>query len=215
MKLFPDIKRNDIWQKWHNKLAKIDIKDNLLYFENIRDMDWENGRERYFDDVFDLKKLEKVVLYSIPFGFRNWFSHLILEFKFSDNKNIFLSVEARRQQGEWFSILKWLIPHYGLIFILGTENDLIWLRRNVRKDKIYSYELNLDLEKAKKWLLFLIQRTNKLIEKPEYYNALTSNCTTNLYDVLKKYSDKNIKLSWQIFLSAFAVDYLKKYGYIK
>jgi hypothetical protein len=63
-------------------------------------MDHKNFEEHYFDDSFDLDKLDKIVLYSIPFGFRKWLSHLILEFKFSDGKNIFLSVEARRQPEE-------------------------------------------------------------------------------------------------------------------
>ena len=215
MYLFPDIKRNDIWQKGHNKLCKIEVKENKLYFENIRDMDYKNQLERYFDDFFDLDKLDKIILHSIPFGFRKWFSHLILEFKFSDWKNIFLSVEARRQEGEWFSILKGLIPHYGLIFVWWTENDLIWLRKNIRKDKIYSWELNLYLEQAKKWLLYFVEKTNKLLEKPEYYNAITSNCTTNLYDALKKYSKKNIRFSWEIIFSAFVDRYLKKYGYMR
>jgi hypothetical protein len=60
-------------------------------------MDHKNMKEHYFEDVFDLDKLENIVLYSIPFGFRKWLSHLILEFKFQDKKSIFLSVEARRQ----------------------------------------------------------------------------------------------------------------------
>ena len=211
MYLFPDIKRNDIWKKGYNKLAKIDVDWNKLFFQNIRDMDHKNFEEHYFDDSFDLDKLDKIVLYSIPFGLKKWLSHLILEFKFSDGKNIFLSVEARRQPEEWFSVLKWLIHHYGLIFIWGTENDLIWLRRNIRKDKIDSWELKIDKEKAKQWLLFFVNRTNKLIEKPEYYNVVTSNCTTNLYDALKEISDKNIKFSWEIVLWAFIDRYLKKY----
>ena len=215
MYLIPDIKRNDIWKKWYNKLTTIDIKDNLLYFHNIRDMDHKNFIEHYFDDVFDLEKLDEIILHSIPFWFKKWLSHLILEFKFSDGKNIFLSVEARRQPGEWFSVLKWLIPHYWLIFIWWTENDLIWLRKNIRKDKIETYKLILDKEKAKQGLLYFIQKTNKLAKKPEYYNVFFSNCTTNLYDALKKLSSKNIKFSWEIILSAFISRYLKKYGYIK
>ena len=215
MYLIPDIKRNDIWKKWYNKLTTIDVKWNRLFFHNIRDMDHKNMKEHYFEDVFDLDKLENIVLYSIPFGFRKWLSHLILEFKFQDKKSIFLSVEARRQPWEWFSTFKWLIPHYGLIFIWGTENDLIWLRKNVRKNKVYSYKLLIDKEKAKQALLYFIERTNKLAKHPEYYNVIFSNCTTNLYDALKKFSQKNIKFSWEIVLSAFVDRYLRKYWYIK
>jgi len=178
-------------------------------------MDHKNFKEHYFSDVFYLSKLEKIILHSIPFGFRKWLSHLILEFKFSDWKHIFLSVEARRQPGEWFETWKWLFPHYWLIFIWWTENDLIWLRKNIRKDKIYSWELNIEKAKMQKWFLYFIQRTNKLIKEPEYYNVIYSNCTTNLYDALKMFSEKNIKFSWEIVLSAFVDRYLRKYGIIK
>jgi hypothetical protein len=75
--------------------------------------------------------------------------------------------------------------------------------------------LLLDKEKAKQGLLYFIQRTNKLAKQPEYYNVFFSNCTTNLYDALKQFSNKKVKFSWEIIFSAFVPRYLRKYGYIK
>lgn len=212
---FPNIKLNNIWKIWYNNLCSIKKNWDILNFKNIRNLNHKTNELEYLEDSFDLSKIDKVILHSIPFWFKKWFSHLILEFTFSDWKNIYLSVEARRQPGEWFSISKWMVRHFGLIFIWWTENDLIWLRRDVRKFKIESYELDLKDWWKREWLLYFVDRTNKIIDNPEYYNTFFSNCTTNLWDALNKISKKNISYWYEVIFSAFIPSYLKKYEYIK
>ncbi|MBS8121816.1 lipoprotein N-acyltransferase Lnb domain-containing protein [Candidatus Vampirococcus lugosii] len=212
---FPDIKRNDIWQNGHNKLCSIEKNGNKFIIENIRDFDHENNEFNYINKIYDLENLEKIILHSCPFGFKKLFSHLIIEFCFSGEKSLFLSVESRRQEGEGFSIIKGCFRHYGLIFVWGTKKDLIHLRTKIRKTKIETYELMFDDKKMKEGFLYLIEKTNSLIQNPKYYNSFFCNCVTNLYDVLKIYSKKNIKFSSNIIFSSKVPNYLKKYGYIK
>jgi len=118
---FPNIKLDDIWKIWYNELCSIKQEWNIFKFKNIRNLNHKTNELEYLLDSFDISKLDKVILHSIPFWFKIWFSHLILEFTFTDWKNIYLSVEARRQPYEWFSITKWIVRHFGLIFIWWTE----------------------------------------------------------------------------------------------
>jgi hypothetical protein len=184
-------------------------------FKNIRNLNHQNQKLEYFDDFFYVEEIDEIILHSIPFWFKKIFSHLILEFQFKDNKKIFLSVEARRQKGEWFKIWKWFFKHYGLIYIWWTEEDVIWLRRDVRKDKIFSYTLSLSEKWKKQWFKCFVNKTNNLLDTPKFYNVLNNNCVTNLWEVLKLKSSKKIQFSWEIIFSRFIVKYLEKYWYIK
>lgn len=205
---FPDISRNDIWQLWHNILTKIWYDKDTLLFENIRDMDHINQKEIYLNQEVDIKKLKDIYLISTPFWFRNLISHLMLEFVFEDEESIVLSVEARRKPWEKFSSKKWLFPHYWLIYIWGTPNDLIWLRKDIRKDITYRYKLIFSQEEKIFWLNYFIQKTNDLIIKPRFYHSLFKNCTTSLWEILKYKKDKKFHFHYSIILSGRIDAYL-------
>jgi hypothetical protein len=64
---FPPIKRNDIWQMGHNKLTSININSNIINFKNIRDIDYINKKEKYYDEFFDLNDLSDIYIISVPF----------------------------------------------------------------------------------------------------------------------------------------------------
>jgi len=164
---FPNIHKNNIWKKWYNTLCAITEKEHIFDFENIRNLNHNNQKLSYISESFNTELLQKVTLYSIPFGFRKSLSHLILEFSFSDWKEILLSVEARRQPWEGFSIIKSFFKHYWLIYIWWTKNDILWLRKDIRKAKIHSYILNIPQKSMKKWFEHFVQRTNTLSKKPE------------------------------------------------
>ena len=63
----------------------------------------------------------------------------------------------------------------------ADERDAIRVRTTVRKDEeVYLYHLNLPLEEIRTRFLEYLRRTNQLHDRPEWYNAVTSNCTTNI-----------------------------------
>lgn len=212
--IFPNIKRNDIWQKWQNILSKIEIIWNILRIKNMRDMDHINGIEKYISKDFDLNNLIKLNLISVPFWFKKMFSHVMLEYVFKDDISLVLSIEARRKPKEKFLVTKWLFFWYWLIYIWWTFNDLIWLRQDIRKDKTFTYKLKLTPEEMKKSLLFFAEKSNILITKPKYYNSIFSNCTTNLWDVFNLKISNVPKKNYQVILNWNINIYLDKIWYI-
>lgn len=204
---FPNIKRNDIWQTGYNTLAQIDVRDDNLHFHNIRNIDYSDKSENYYDDIFDIDKLTNMYLISVPFGFKGCLSHLMLEFEFID-RCVYLSVEARRQPGEWFSVFKWLFRHFGLIYVWGSYGDLVGLRKDVRQVSVYRHKLNIDKNEMKFGLKYFIGRTNKLIDNPEYYNSITKNCTTELFKALQNKKNIKIRSNYSVVLSWYIEKYL-------
>ena len=210
---FPNID-NIEWKIWYKKMPQIEIKNNMYYFKTIRDFNHKTNEVSYFNQEFDINYLDSIILHSIPFWFKNIFSHMILEFKFKDRQTIFLSVEARRQPNEWFSIIKWLFKHYGLIYLWWTEDDLIGLRRDIRKKDVFSYKLNLSKEQREVGFKHFVEETNKLYTVPQYYHSIMNNCTTTLWDALKIHSKKDIRMSYKVIFSAYVHEYLRELWYI-
>lgn len=185
-----------------------------MSIKNIRNMNHETGEEGYFDASYDFNTLQQVNLISVPFGFRKLISHLMLEYVFEDSESIVLSIEARRKQGEKFSPLKWFFRHYGLIYIWGTYKDLVGLRKDIRKDMVYTYPLLLDKDQMQRSLIFFTQKTNELLSEPRYYHTFFSNCSSNLWDVFSIRSSGLPKKSHHLILNANIHKYLEELGYI-
>lgn len=211
---FSDLKRNDIWQKWHNTLSHIQINKKEVCIKNIRDMNHVTLEEKYHDKKYNLDTLVWVNLISVPFGLWKMISHLMLEYKFENKDSVVLSIEARRTQGEKFSPFKWFFKHYGLIYIWGTYNDLIGLRKDIRKNKVFIYPLKLTQGQMKRSFLFFAEKTNKLIDTPRYYNTFFSNCSSNLWDVFSIRKSGTPKKSYHLILNSKIPVYLKKLWYI-
>lgn len=212
MRLFAEISSNENWQEGNNKLASISCKDEIIDILNVRDTNLESGEISYLNEKLDLNKLEDIYLYSAPFGKTKLMSHVLLEFTFSDGKNITLSVEARRKNPN-YSPWKGMFRQYGLIYIWGTHKDSIWVRKEIKKAELYKYKMELSEQDKKDGFMYFVDRTNSLVENAEYYNTITNNCTTNLWDafqLMKKWPAR----SYRVLFSGLVDKHLYKLWYI-
>ena len=65
--------------------------------------------------------------------------------------------------------------------MVADERDVIRLRTNFRKDEeVFLYRANMGPESARAIFLTYVHYLNHLKDHPEWYNALTRNCTTTL-----------------------------------
>ena len=64
--------------------------------------------------------------------------------------------------------------------MVADERDLIRLRTNYRHEHVYLYPLRTPRDRARRILLDYVKAINALATKPQFYNAGTSNCTTNI-----------------------------------
>ena len=67
------------------------------------------------------------------------------------------------------------------IFITADERDVIRLRTNYRDhEQVFLYRTTVSADRAKEIFLIYADYLDKLRTHPEWYNALTRNCTTTL-----------------------------------
>ena len=105
----------------------------------------------------------------------------ILSFIFDDGSHVAFSIETRKEVGEAYSAVKGFGRTYELIYIPADERDVIRLRTNYRKgEDVYLFRTTTTPQTARALLDEYIGRMNSLHREPEWYNALTSNCTTNV-----------------------------------
>lgn len=212
------------WSKDMEKLSSAVIENNnrggdiggsIVTLDNIRNNYYRSTDDfdvRYYQTKFDVKKLKKAYLITDPFG--KLASHTMLDFEFDDGQKVVLSVEIRREVDEVFGNFKGLFNGYELYYVWSDEKDVIKLRTNYRMDNVYMYPLKMSEENIQKLFLEAIQRTNELKNKPEFYNLLVNNCTTNLAEMLQNVYNKKIIVDWRYLAPAYAEGLSMKYDLI-
>jgi hypothetical protein len=109
---------------------------------------------------------------------------MMVSFGFAGQDYLTISIETRKERSESYSTLAGFFKQYELYYVVADERDLIRVRTNYRKDPpedVYLYRTNAPPANARRLFLSYIQEINSLKEHPEFYNTLTTNCTTNIW----------------------------------
>ena len=190
------------WQPDVAVLPYADIIHNQVIIHNIRDCDYRTETDytvRHYDKTLDLARLQSVDFYVVYWG-SPWIAHTMLSFGFEDGTSVCFSIETRKEKGESYSALKGFFRQYELAYVIGDERDLVRLRTNFRGEQVYLYRLSTDLTTARLVFLDYLKEVNRLKDHPEWYNALTSNCTTNIRGHTKPYA-RNARFDWRILVN--------------
>ncbi len=177
------------WTDDQSILPYAEINDHLVNIHNIRNFKYDSDTsyvKNYYDKTFDLNKLEKIWYIVVPFSGIPGSAHTFLSFEFEDDEFVSISVEIRKEKGESFGPIKGLFNKYEIMYVIADEKDVVKLRTNYRKDKVYAYPVKTTKEKAQSLFLEMINRANELSIKPEFYNTLINTCTSNIVSHVNK-----------------------------
>lgn len=189
----PSNERN--WNDDQKILPFSEISDNYVTIHNIRNFTYSSTKEytkNYYDKTFDLNTIKKVWYIVEPFPGIKGSAHTFLSFEFENNTFISISIEIRKEKNESFNPIKGIFNYYELMYVIADEKDVISLRADHRKDPVYLYPTHGTKEGFKTLFLDMITRANILKDKPEFYNSITNNCTTNIVKHVNKVSPKSI-----------------------
>lgn len=204
------------WSAGQERMPTAQIIGNQVAIHNVRDFAYapdETPTPRYEDRAYDLDKLQTVWFILAPFSRENRGpAHTFLSFGFADSQYVAISVEARRENGENYSILKGLLRQYELMYIIGDERDLIGLRANIRHDDVYLYPIHTTPAAARALFVRMVERANALNAQPEFYNTLTNNCTTNILHHVNSISPHRIPYGKEVLLPGYADELAQKLG---
>jgi hypothetical protein len=171
------------WELGVARAPRVSIDGDKVLIRGFRDFDYRpDGAPvlRYDDRSFDLSRVE-----SLDYFLSHWsgpaIAHTMVSVGFGDDRYLCISVEVRKERGQRYSSLKGFFRQFELIYVIGEERDLVRLRTAIRREEVYLYRVRIPPERIRRFLLECLRRAESLAARPEWYNALTSNCTTNLF----------------------------------
>ena len=209
----PSNSRN--WQPDVTILPWADIQGNRVAIHNIRNCDYRSETDytvHHYDRTFDLTGLKSVDLVMVYWGFP-YIAHTMLSFGFEGGGFVTFSVETRKEIGEEYSNFKGFFRQYELTYVVADERDLIRLRTNYRGEQVYLYRLHESPDLARKVFLDYLREVNSLKERPQWYNALTGNCTTSFRITTAPYNP-DARFDWRLIANGFIDEMLYERGAI-
>jgi hypothetical protein len=207
------------WQPDLAVLSWADINGDKVTLHNIRNCDYRTETDfscHYYDRTFDLAKLKAVDLFLVYWGSPS-IAHTMMSFDFTGEGNVCISIETRKEKGEAYSTVKGFFRQYELIYVVADERDLVRLRTNYREngkgEDVYLYRLKVKPEIARKVFLSYLGEVNRLKERPEWYNALTENCTTSIRQHTMPYNP-NARFDWRMIVNGYIDEMLYERKFI-
>ncbi|MBI3758917.1 MAG: DUF4105 domain-containing protein, partial [Deltaproteobacteria bacterium] len=119
----------------------------------------------------------------------------------------------RKAQGESYSALRGFFRQYELYYVVADERDLVGLRTNYRGEQVYLYRLRLTASQARALLVDYLDEVNRLADHPEWYNALTQNCTPTIRGHVQNIGAGR-PLDWRLFANGHVDELLYERGQI-
>lgn len=192
------------WQEDVSRRAWTEVHGDQLTIHNFRNCDYKT--ETDYSNCWSDKTLKLSDLRGLDLFFTTWgapgIGHPIVSFDFGNGQHICFSIEARYRVGQDYSAFLGFFRQYELIFVVADERDVIRLRTNFRKDEeVFLYRINLDPAITRKIFDTYTHYLNSLNDNPEWYNALTKNCTTTLDGQIMKEIPNQQPWNYQLLLN--------------
>jgi Domain of unknown function (DUF4105) len=171
------------WQPDVAQTAWAEIDGDRVTIHNVRNCDYRTEGDytpHWETRSFELSQLRGMDI-SMTYWGSPWIAHPIVSFQFGDHDYIAMSIETRKEVGEVYSAVRSFFRYYELIYTVSDERDVVRLRTNYRHgEETYLFHARATPEHARATFLNYLQRINRIRNRPEWYNALTNNCTTNI-----------------------------------
>ena len=189
------------------QVPSVQIDGDRLTVHNVRNFDYRSETDytpRWEDRTYDLSKIRGVDLMLVYWG-SPAIAHAMVSFEFEGDQHLAISIETRKEKSESYSALQGFFRQYELYYVFADERDVVRVRTHFRNEDVYLYRTNVAPEHARALLLTYARHANRLAEHPDWYNALTSNCATNVVAHLRESNPSSLaRVNWEILLSGYA-----------
>lgn len=203
------------WQPDLALLPYAEFAGNKVTIHNIRNCEYRTETDftvRHYDQTFDLEKLQRVDLFLVYWGSPHM-AHTMVSFGFEGDEYVCFSIETRKEKGEGYSAVKGLFRQFELTYIIAAERDVVRLRTNFRTgEDVYLYPIRMTPDQGRSFLRDYLRRANELHERPEWYNALTDNCTTAIRT--QRAAAERVPWDWRMLVNGHLDELLYEHGAI-
>ena len=206
---------NRPWRQEVAVMPRAYINGDSIRITGFRNFDYQSTNDftvRYEEREVLLSHLDSVSFY-ISYWMPGPVAHTFLSFEFDNAPPICISIETRPEEGEGFSPISSMFKQFELIYLVGSEHDIVGVRTNHRKEEVYLYPIQTSPETARKLFLVYLERVNKLADEPEFYHLLSNNCSLNIIRYANASGRKGV-FEWEHLLNGYFDRYLYRVGLI-
>jgi hypothetical protein len=164
------------------RTARASFYGGRVTIQNVRNFNYRSESDydqRWETRAYDLDRIRGVDLF-LSFWGPTQIAHTIVSWDFDDGQHLAVSIETRKEKGESYSALRGFFRQYELYYVVADERDLVGLRTNYRGEQVYLYRIRIPAQQARALLIDYLNEVNRLTNHPQWYNALTQNCTTTI-----------------------------------
>ncbi|HKZ07411.1 MAG TPA: DUF4105 domain-containing protein [Methylomirabilota bacterium] len=197
--------RNDRdWQPDVAQLPWAEIAGDTVTVHNVRNLVYRSETDydlQYETRTYRLSELRSLDLVLSYWG-SPYIAHTIMSFGFADGRYLAISIEGRKEKGEGYSALKGFFRQYELTFVVADERDVIGVRTDLRDEDVYLFRMRTPPPVVRGLFLRYLEEINRLRDRPEWYNALTHNCTTVVRGLAAPGATRSWR-SWKLYVNGF------------
>jgi hypothetical protein len=201
---------------WADDVARhlhAQVDGDRVRLDNVRNFDWRSDSDytpRWERRDYDLARLESADLV-LSYWMGPAIAHTLVSFGFDDGRKLAFSVEIRKERGEAFSTLGGFFREFETTLVAADERDILRVRSNVRNEDVYLYRLRLPKAALRALFLGYLAQARELERQPSFYNTLTSNCTTIVFDLMRQIAP-GLPLDYRLLLSGYLAEYAYDQG---
>ena len=203
------------WQPEVAVTPRATIDGDLVTIHGVRNLDYRTETDfvpHWEDRAYDMRQLESLDLIAVYWAGKP-IAHIMMSFGFAGKDYLTMSIETRKEKGESYSTIAGFFKQYELYYVVADERDVIRVRTNYRQpeEDVYVYRVHGKAENLRPFFLDYIREINELHARPQFYNTLTTNCTTGV--LMHAHVNAGApRMSWKVLLSGYFPDYAYELG---
>lgn len=186
---------------------------DIVTFSHVRNFDWRS--ENDYTPRWEQRQYDLGQLHSVDMLLSYWtgpaIAHTLMSFGFSDGRQLVFSVEIRKEHHERFSEIGGFFKQFESSLIVADERDIVRVRTNIRGEDLYIYRIDMPQDAMRELFLAYADEANQLAIEPRFYHTITANCTTVVYEMVRKIIP-GLPMDYRLLLSGYLPEYLYDIG---
>lgn len=187
------------------------VQGRTVTLHNLRNFRWHGpstSTPRWESRDYDLETLTSVDV-ALSYWMGPAIAHTLVCFGFANGEHVAFSIEIRKKQGEKFSAIGGLFRQFEASLVAADERDILAVRTNHRGEDVYLYRVAMPRAAMRSLFLAYVAKADELARAPRFYNTFTGNCTTVVYEMVRRIID-GLPLDYRLLASGYLPDYLLK-----